>query len=227
MNESLNMTRTARTKKERLVPEKKKAGAMLLKKVDISNFRGIKTLSLNLGETTVLIGENNTAKTSILDAIQICLSRMLRGKAQTFSEYDYHLSNRSSQPVDSAPIEITLYFVERKKGEWPDEVTQMLTDAVQVDANEIQSVILRVASHYDETISDFATNWDFLDLAGNPLLKAKQQKYLFQLQQLVPVFYLAALRDAAQEFKPRSQFWGPFVRSLKIDPKLRDELEQS
>lgn len=47
------------------------------------------------------------------------------------------------------------------------------------------------------------------------------------MQQLAPVFYLSALRDAAQEFRPRSQFWGPFVRSLKIDPELREKLEES
>lgn len=221
------MSRVVPSKKKTKVPERKNAVSIFLENAHIKNFRGIKDLSLNFTETTVLIGENNTAKSSILEAIQICLSRTLRGKGQVFSEYDYHLRDKSSQPVDSDSIEITLRFVERKEGEWPDEVVQMLTDAVQVDGDGIQSITLRTTSLYDETISDFVTNWDFLDLAGNPLPKAKQPRYLIQLQQLVPVFYLAALRDAAQEFRPRSQFWGPFVRSLKIEPKLRDELEQT
>lgn len=200
---------------------------MFLKRVDIDYFRGIKKLSLNLDETTVLIGENNTAKTSVLDAIQICLSRTLRGKGQSFSEYDYHLENKSSQPVDSEPIEIVLHFSEERDGEWPDEIVQMLAEAVQADANGLQSVTLRVASQYDEGINDFITSWDFLDLGGKPLIKAKAPKVLMQLQQLAPIFYLAALRDAAQEFRPRSQFWGPFVRSVKIDPAVREELEKS
>jgi len=49
-------------------PKEKESGRMFLKWVDIANFRGIKKLSLNLDETTVLIGGNNTTKTSILDA---------------------------------------------------------------------------------------------------------------------------------------------------------------
>jgi len=202
-------------------------GTIFLRRIDIANFRGIKNLTLSLDETTVLIGENNTSKTSILHAIQLCLGRTLRGKGQTFSEYDYHLTDKTSQPVDSDPIEIRLHFSERKEGEWPEEITQMLADAAQTDTKGLQSVTLRVTSQYDEAINDFTTNWDFLDLAGNPLVKAKQTRYLIQLQQLAPVFYLAALRDAAQEFRPRSQFWGPFVRSVKIDPVLRDELEKS
>lgn len=50
---------------------------MFLQQIDIVNFRGIRQLSLTLDETTVLIGENNTAKSTILDALQICLSRSL------------------------------------------------------------------------------------------------------------------------------------------------------
>jgi len=50
------------------------------KKINIENFRGIKHLSLELDELTVLIGENNTGKTSILEALQTCLNRSLTRK---------------------------------------------------------------------------------------------------------------------------------------------------
>jgi putative ATP-dependent endonuclease of the OLD family len=213
-------------KTEKASTEEKK-GTVFLSKIDIANFRGIKKLSLSLDETTVLIGENNTSKTSILDAIQLCLSRTVRGKAQVFSEYDYHLAEKKSQPVDSDPIEITLHFAERKEGDWPDEIVQVVADGVQVNGKGLQSVTLRITSGYDEAAQDFITDWDCLDLAGEPLIKAKQPRFLIQLQQLAPVFYLAALRDAAQEFRARSQFWGPFVRSVKVDPVLREELEKS
>ena len=222
------MANKAAPKKElEKAPAIEKPGKVFLSRVDIENFRGIKNISLDLDETTVLIGENNTSKTSILDAIQICLSRTVRGKSQFFSEYDYHLVGKKNQPVDSDPIKITLCFAERKESEWPDEIVQIVGDGTQVDAKGLQSVTLCITSRYDEAAQDFITDWDCLDLAGKPLIKAKQPRFLIQLQQLVPVFYLAALRDAAQEFRPRSQFWGPFVRSVKVDPELREELEKS
>ncbi len=198
---------------------------MFLERIDIANFRGINQLTLKLDETTVLIGENNTGKSTVLEALQICLSRSLTRKGGVFSEYDYHLSDKGSQPVESDAIGLTLRFAEQSDGEWPDEVSQVIPDVVQVGADGLQRVILRVSSSFDDATADFATTWDFLDLAGNALVAAKAPRNIISLQQFAPVFYLAALRDSAQEFRPRSQFWGPFVRSLKIDPALRQELE--
>lgn len=39
---------------------------MILKTFEIENFRGIAKLTLELDRTTVLIGENNSGKTSVL-----------------------------------------------------------------------------------------------------------------------------------------------------------------
>ena len=198
---------------------------MFLEQIDIVNFRGITHLTLKLDETTVLIGENNTGKSTVLEALQICLSRSLTRKGDIFSEYDYHLGDKDSQPVESDAIGLTLRFTEQSDGEWPDEVSQVLPEVVQVGADGLQRVILRVNSSFDDVASDFVITWDFLDLAGNTLVAARAPRNIISLQQFAPVFYLAALRNSAQEFRPRSQFWGPFVRSLKIDPTLRQELE--
>ena len=183
---------------------------MFLEQIDIASFRGIRHLSLKLDKITVLIGENNTGKSTVLDALQTCLSRSLTRKGGIFSEYDYHLPQKDSQPVDSDAIEITLRFAEQIDNKWPDEVVRILGDVIQLDENDRQIVILRVQSKC---------------LGGDELTNAKAPRHIISLQQLTPVFYLAALRDSAQEFRPRSQFWGPFVRSLKINSDLRQRLE--
>ena len=198
---------------------------MRLTQIDISNFRGIRSLSLSLDDCTILIGENNTGKTTILDALQACLSRNLNRRGGIFSEYDYYLSERYRQPAESDPIEITLRFVERYEGEWPDEIPQTLAKAVQTRDDGKQSIVLRVRSYFDDERADFVTDWHFLDLSGHELIAAREPRNIISLQQLVPVFYLAALRDSDQEFRPRSQFWGPFVRNLKVDPDVRQALE--
>ena len=198
---------------------------MFLRSIRIKNFRGIRDMEITLESTTVLIGENNTAKSTILDALQYCLSRSLTKKGSTFTEYDYHLRDQNSQPTESEPVEITLQFQERTPDEWPDEIAQILDKAVQIDQHGKQSVRLHVVSAYDPAVEDFNTQWEFLDLADQSLSGARSSNFIIQLQRLAPVFYLSALRDAAQEFRPRSQFWGPFVRSGKLDPELRDEIE--
>ena len=199
---------------------------MFVDQITIKNFRGIRDLSLKLDETTVLIGENNTGKSTILAALDFCLSRSLNQRSGTFSEYDYHLPEKDSQPSDSEGVEVTLRFLEREENEWPDEVVQALGNAVQVAVDGTQTVIFRVQSRYDDIQDDFVTSWDFLDIVGEVLVRAKTPGILAALQQLAPVFYLSALRDSAQEFRPRGQFWRPFVRFSKMDPDVRQELEQ-
>ena len=198
---------------------------MILTELKIRNFRGIEELTLQLDNLCVLIGENNSGKSTILDALRICLTRPLMRRAAVFEEYDYHLLNSASEPSKTNPIEITLMFAEREEDEWPEEVSQILAAAEQVDDQGLRSVRLRVKSSFDAAINDFATEYDFLDLSGNSLPKAKDVRQLMGLRRLVPVFYLASLRDAAQEFRARSQFWGPFVRALDLGENERAELE--
>ncbi len=198
---------------------------MQLTQLNIKNFRGIEELSFSLDNICVLIGENNAGKSTILDAIRICLTRTLTRRGAVFDEYDYYLPNATSEPSTSPPIEITLRFAERQENEWADEISQLLGPAEQVDMNDLRSVTLQVTSGFDSAIGDYATDYNFLNLVGAPLTTAKLPRYLTNLRQLVPAFYLASLRDAAQEFRARSPFWGPFVRSLDIDEDARKELE--
>lgn len=199
---------------------------MLLTHVSIQNFRGIEELSLPLEDLCVLIGENNSGKTTVLDAIRICLTRSFARRATIFDEYDYHLQDASAEPAVAQPITITITFAERNKDEWPDEVSQLLADAEQIDG-DLRSIIFRVTSQFDKSTNSFGTDYDFLNRAGEPLPAAKTPRYIINLQQLVPTFYLASLRDAAQEFRARSSFWGPFVRSLEVDDEDRKQLENA
>lgn len=199
---------------------------MFLKKIQIRNFRGIRDLTLILDDFCVLIGENNSGKSSVLDALRLCLTRPLTGKGAVFEEYDYHLEDASADPTKSQPIEITLTFEEREKDEWPDEVSQLLSEAEQISDDELRSVTLQIKSYFDSVTNDYITDYNFLNLSGESLVKAKNPRQIINLRELVPTFHLASLRDAGQEFRARSQFWGPFVKALELDDEVRAELER-
>ena len=198
---------------------------MFLQKIQIRNFRGIRDLTLILDDFCVLIGENNSGKSSVLDALKLCLTRPLTGKGTIFEEYDYHLEDASADPTKAQPIEITLTFAEQEKSEWPDEVLQLLSEATQTNNDELTSITLQVTSHFDTISNDYITDYNFLNLSGEPLIRAKNPRQIISLQRLVPTFHLASLRDAGKEFRARSQFWGPFVRALELDDRVRAELE--
>ncbi len=75
---------------------------MAIHRLEISNFRGIKSLVWQLvGDTICLIGPGDSTKTTILDSIEYCLSP--RWNLQ-FDDDDFH-NGDSSNPID---ITITL-----------------------------------------------------------------------------------------------------------------------
>ena len=198
---------------------------MKLTTVEIRNFRCIKNLTVDLDETTVLIGENNSGKTAFLEAIRICLER-LRGRGRgPFNEYDYHLFDEGSAPADSEPIHIQLSFVETDSEPWTDEVVQALEGIVAFDDEDHRRVTLRVTSSFDRNGTGPATDWEFLDADGNPL-PAKTVTQLMTFQRMVPAFYLSALRDAAKHFVSNGRFWRTFLAELGVPEDEKKELEK-
>ena len=199
---------------------------MRLTNLVIRNFRCIRELSLDLDETTVLIGENNTGKTAVLDAVRICLERLRgRGRRQ-FDEYDYHLASSDASPTEAEPIEVRLSFVESEAEPWAEEVGQALVDVASFGPNDRRQVTLRVSSQFDSSVNDFTTDWSFLDASGEALPgTARSGRLLNTLQGLVPVFYLSALRDASRHFAPSGRFWRSFLGELGLPEDQRQDLQ--
>ena len=198
---------------------------MFLESMDITNFRGIRQLSLRLEQTTILIGENNTGKSTILDALLLALGSPSAGDRRTFVRDDHHLAGSGSQITDGDTIEIVLRFAERKPGEWPVDITQKLSDVVQLDNSGKYSVTLRVKSTYASSTTESSPEWDFLNL-NMEQLPIKAPQYRRTLQSLVPVFPLQSTRDWGRESHYNARFWGPFVRSLTMKPDVRQDLER-
>ena len=61
---------------------------MQIASIRIRNFRGLKDMELPLARTTVLIGENNSGKSSVLECISLTLGRRWGQRGTGFSEYD-------------------------------------------------------------------------------------------------------------------------------------------
>ena len=202
---------------------------MLLTNLKIENYRGIRLLELSLGATTVLVGENNCGKTSVLHALRACLQTLRSaGRAAPFDEFDLHFDSRAADPTTAPPIVITLTFEEKTPGDWSDEIEQRLGGDAGVIAlmppDDRSRIQLRVSAEYSHVTQDIDTTFEFLDAAGNAL-PAKNRGRLSNLQQLRPLFYLSALRDAGREFSRTSQFWSPFVKNSQIDETTKAAIE--
>ncbi len=202
---------------------------MRITRIEIENFRSIRHLVVELGETTVFVGPNNAGKTAILDALRIALTRRWGQRGTGFSEYDIRLEDDSADPKASRGVKIELRSEESNPGEWPESIIDDLADFVQLDPNTgCRSVTLRTRYVWNEDNSVFEPSWQFLDAGREPLAGSGARRInLERFWRYLPVFYLDALRDAGDEFSPRSsQFWKQLLKALKIPAALESETLQ-
>ena len=104
---------------------------MLLSRLHIRNFRGIGRIDLDLAPTTVIIGENNCGKTSVLDAIAIALGKACTGAHCPFEALDFHRPPGAPADHKPEPIRIVLELAERNAGEWSEVLVKPYGAAVQ------------------------------------------------------------------------------------------------
>ena len=199
---------------------------MRITRVGIRNFRGIRDLEIELGKVTVLIGENNSGKTSVLDALKLCLRDLSPRRRFVFDGLDFHLPDGHSEPTSADRIEIEVMFSDRPEEQWDDELVGRLNRAriLQVDDEGQNHVRLRVTCEYDSDSREFSHQPSFVDLQGAPLSRAGPRA-LTVLQEELRYYYLTALRDAARHFDAKGPFWRPFLQDSQLSLEKKAEIE--
>lgn len=79
---------------------------MRLISVSVKNYRGLRDFSIDFSDRTVLVGANNTCKTSLLEAMNLALYPGFYYGPGLLSEYDFY-NKRYEDPADQIRIELT------------------------------------------------------------------------------------------------------------------------
>ena len=200
---------------------------MRVAKICIRNFRGIRHLDLAFDETTVLIGENNSGKTSVLDALRLCLSEFGSGRRIVFDPLDFHLPDGSSDPSGVDPIGIEITFAERVSGEWSESLIGELSrlEILQIDDDGRNHIILRITCEFDSSIREFVQHWRFLNLEGEELTQLPDRT-ISRFKEKVLYFHLPALRAAKKHFSEYGPFWKPFLKGAQLSSDEQSKIEQ-
>lgn len=199
---------------------------MRLVEIKIENFRGIRSLHLPLDGLTVLIGENNAGKSTVLEAIRLVLTRGVGSRRGQFSEYDFHLVDAKATPQTAQSIKIVLHFAEGQENEWPESVIQQMNEVVQLGTDDgLNHIWLQAEGAFNPDSASFENKWSFLNSSGAELI-LKNSTPLNLISRFTPLFFLSALRDASQEFGQRGQFWSGFLKSIQLPEDKQEELER-
>ena len=185
----------------------------------IENFRGINQLDVSLSNRTVLIGENNAGKSSVLDAFRICLDKVPAKRGYIFREQDFH-----GTPLKDIKLECTFSIPDDD----PDKalVVRNLKRVVSVDPNTNESqVVLRVVGTWNELTGQASHTPSFLNPDGDELNKKHTFDSLNGLSELVSCKSLHANRTATNDFRPTAQFLRPILDGTSLGADLAAEIE--
>ncbi|MEY9415112.1 hypothetical protein ABIF69_001554 [Bradyrhizobium japonicum] len=84
---------------------------MRVARVHIENFRGIRQALIDFSGTAVLLGDNNTGKSTILEAIELAIGPDRLARSQPIDEHDFHGGDylgAEGQPQKNIIIEVTI-----------------------------------------------------------------------------------------------------------------------
>ena len=141
--------------------------------VRIQNFRSLQNICVELDWLTVLIGENNSGKTSFLDAIFVAIGAGRRA----ISAEDIFLSlGEVKAPRDrTAIIDIIIRPTDNKKGIITDTFQEgsywlvLWGEGISQDDIENEFVGIRTQIKWDSTKGEYVLNRNFLkELKNNP-----------------------------------------------------------
>lgn len=79
---------------------------MIVSKLKIENFRGIKKAELEMSGHTLLIGGNNVGKSSICEALELALSPDRQNRFPVVEEYDFYNAHYLDQEGHPIPVRI-------------------------------------------------------------------------------------------------------------------------
>lgn len=187
--------------------------SMYLEKFIIKNFRGINDISLTFNKgLNVLIGENNVGKTTIIDALRICLSYGNQRRDIYISQSDFHFDKNVIS--DSAKdIQFHLHFhIDRH------EETAWFNDLLSVQEEGTQDLQLHFKFYLDDIGRVKYKVW-----GGANEGQAIAPEVLF----LIYHVHLDALRDADHFLRPiRGNRLGQLYTNIQIDPDIKIDQEK-
>lgn len=201
---------------------------ILVDKIRISGFRGIRNIEIDLPRIAVLIGLNNAGKTSVVKAFQLALGDYSR----YLSEEDFYL-DKNDKPFSEITVDIRIVPVNKGDERVPlfeEEWIDFLGDKVQADNNEKQFSVIRTVCSHDLIRGGFSvlrysldtwppfTNWNNA--------KVNQKKKIRTNLQSLPYFSIDAQRDLHSELKEKNSFVGKILSNIKYNDEDKSALEE-
>ena len=192
----------------------------------INGFRGIENLEITLPKVTILFGQNNAGKTSIIKALQLVLGDYGR----YLSSEDFFINSDNDQQIDKITVDIRIIPIDEngRVKTFEDDWVNVFGEIIQPDLDEYDYVALRAIAKQHETLQgkyiterEYLTEWnDFDNWLDSDTLKLT--KKLDEIT-FIPI---DAQRDIHSEIKEKYSFIGRVLSNINYSSSEIEELEE-
>lgn len=196
--------------------------------VRIRNFRSLKNVEVSLGDTSLLVGMNNTGKTSFLRALHLALGADRRLVAAEDFFIDGAGNQASEILIDVRIVSIGSdgKRVKRFPDPWMDSDFGG-SGLVSPDTSEQEFIAIRTKITYDSVKSDF--NLERLRLQEWPdaakWAEVSAGSKVPRFSQLLS-FFIDAQRDVIADLRVRTSYFGKLLAKVEFPAEAIAELEQ-
>ena len=197
---------------------------ILIDKIRIDGFRGLRNFGMDLKSTTVLTGRNNVGKTSILKALQLALGNRF---AVSIEDFNIHDGIRADRIIVDVRIVAINDEGNRDANFNDDWEIYFGADNIQLDADGNAMICLRSTISLNSADSSFVhvqkalTTWD--EPAGNWKDIATTEYRLNK--EIIPFFYIEPQRDIIDDLKNKSSYLGKMLSHI-VDEYREEDLEE-
>ena len=158
---------------------------MHLSQVLIQNFRGLRRARLDLDHTTVLVGENSSGKSRLIDGLALAMGLHAKPAEFAFRRHDFTRTDGSGRPKT---IAIELRFDEASDDQWSAAKYDPLRPVMTSDRNGRRRVQLSVRA---KMLGDqIQVGWSFRDRRGKEIPGTADPELLAWLRRLNPLLLL-------------------------------------
>lgn len=219
----------------KLKTEKPLKGGVSIACVRVLNFRCLREVEVVLTPATVLIGENNSGKTSFLEAVYAVIGSGPRH----LSEDDVYLAGNETKPPRNRKITVDLLILPAdEKGNRVDEFPegspwlQLWGNGIVQDDDDKDFVAIRMEMAWDQIKGDYFTERRFLKEWKDSLSEMLDAEVAQQISQVtsnqtapLSLYFLDAKRDAAEEMRTRGSVWNRLVSNHGLSDEDVETIE--
>jgi putative ATP-dependent endonuclease of OLD family len=208
---------------------------MRIAKVKIANFRGIAQAELQFSGHTVLVGDNNSGKSTVLEAIDLVLGPDRLSRISPIDEHDFYAGRYLDDELNPVAIEIELVIVDlipeqirhfKDHLEFWDDVSQHLLSTPPIEAIDSTTVKEALRVRFKGSYSAEDDEFEAETLFCSPESESgNQSSFKSHDKRMCGFLYLRSLRTGSRALSlERGSLLDIILRVREIRPKMWEQV---